>query len=573
MNADAITSLGRDASIEEVRRSIIGRVVISQPYADQVRLNEDQRKRVIAFSDGLVVVPDGERSSPLVESAVRMIGLRVGSDRAQMVVSVPLRTIETMHAVLQGDTRLEAVAGTTGDEQWWEKVLSYAAQLGASDVLIRAEATGTEVHVVVGGLRQPAPFEMPTSEGVRRCGVLYQLSTGKGEFDQRGFHRSSIPNERLRSLGVDRRVSSARLQFHPAPDGVHVSIRIGDERSLKGVRFEDYRLMERTAAALRDVRSFAAGVVTHCGPPGGGKTTLQALQLASLQAEAAGTRMIILLEDTREIQGVPGVYIVPLGYRDAEERDNLLEQALEEVLRSPVQTLCVGEVRSLTAARMLFQGAQTGVQVITTVHALSAMGSVRRYRGMELPASDVFDASINRGAVGQRLLPRLCEGCRVPLRDVLERLQAGSALPGDRHREALSARVERWASAVGVSVQRGGGGTELRDRAAAWRDLFHLRGEGCGKCHGNATADAPQVARGFYSRQPVVEALAFDDRLLDLLAIDDRRGARNYAIREQGFEPMILHAASLALAGLVCPEDVETSVGRFGDATMLADGA
>jgi hypothetical protein len=146
-------------------------------------------------------------------------------------------------------------------------------------------------------------------------------------------------------------------------------------------------------------------------------------------------------------------------------------------------------------------------------------------------------------------------------------------VPGDRDPGAFRARLERWEAAVQATARCGGGSEDLLRKAAAWRDLFHLRGDGCQMCRGNATADAARVARGFYARQPVVEALVFDDRVLALLANDDRRGARNHAIRDRGFEPMILHAASLALAGLVSPEDVESGVGWFGDATMLAQDA
>src|SRR3546814_13512236 len=90
----------------------------------------------------------------------------------------------------------------------------------------------------------------------------------------------------------------------------------------------------------------------------------------TLQKETEGTRTVLLLEDTQEITNVPGVYIVPLPSRDAEERDTLLDQALAEVLRSATRTLCVGEVRGLTAARMMFRGAQTGVTVLPTLPVL-----------------------------------------------------------------------------------------------------------------------------------------------------------------------------------------------------------
>src|SRR3546814_14120244 len=107
------------------------------------------------------------------------------------------------------------------------------------------------------------------------------------------------------------------------------------------------------------MRSCDAGVITHCGPPASGKTTLQALLLMTLQKETEGTRTVLLLEDTQKLTTVPGVYIVPLAYRDSDERGTLLDQHPEEVLRSATRTQCVGAVRGITAARTMLQGEQT----------------------------------------------------------------------------------------------------------------------------------------------------------------------------------------------------------------------
>lgn len=568
MSAPALEALSGQAGIDDVRRALAGRRALSSPHGAVVKLNADQQKRMIVF-DTATIVADSDRYLPTVQSALRIVALS-HPEAAERVVALPLRTVETMHAVLKGETRDENASGTTGDERFWANVLNYAAALRAADVLVRAEAGGTEIHVTVGGLRQPTPFSMHTEDAVRMCGVLYQQSSGKGEFNPTSWQRSSIAKDRLRSLGVDARITSARLQFNPAPEGVHAFIRLGDQRSLAGISFEGYRLSTRTAAALEEMRSCDAGVITHCGPPASGKTTLQALQLMTLQKETEGTRTVLLLEDTQEITNVPGVYIVPLPYRDAEERDTLLDQALEEVLRSATRTLCVGEVRGLTAARMMFQGAQTGVQVLTTLHALSAIGSVARYVRMGVAEADVFDPSINRGAVGQRLLPRLCEDCRVPVREALGAVRAGRALPGDRDPQHFHRATERWETGLGRTAQLGGGAEELGNRAGSWPEHFFLRGDGCEACRGNSTKEAPRPARGFRGRQPVIEALPFDEELLERLAAGDRRAARTHAVRELGFEPMITHASHLALDGLVSPEDVEASVGRFGDTSVLA---
>lgn len=565
---DTLHNLGAEPHMDAVRRALFGRKPLSQPFAQTVKLNPAQQKILVAFDDGTVVVSEGDRHLPLVESA--LVYIRNLRQAPLDVVALPQRTVERIQSALRGDTPEESAAGTTGEERLWASILNYAARLRAADVLVRAEATGGEVHVTVGGFRQPAPFDFPVIDAVRLCGVLYQMSTGRGEFDPNVSQRSSLSKERLRGLGVDPRITSARLQFNPAPQGVNVFVRLADQRSFDGISFEGYRLSPTTATVLADQRACDAGVITQCGPPGSGKTTLQALQLMTLQRETAGTRTILLLEDTLEITEVPGVYVVPVPYRDTDERDRQLDLALEEVLRSAAQTLCVGEVRSLTAARMMFRGAQTGVQVITTVHALSAMGSVGRYARMGVSESDVFDPTINRGAVGQRLLPRLCERCRIPLAEFTTVLQGGRALPGDRDPGRMKMTVKRWAAGIPDTARLGCDDAALTARADSWSEGVYLRGEGCEACRDHATSGASGRARGFRGRQPVVEAVMFDEPLLEALAQGDRRTARTQAIRSGGLEPMITHGTRLMFDGMVSPEDVEASIGRFGDPAMLA---
>jgi type II secretory ATPase GspE/PulE/Tfp pilus assembly ATPase PilB-like protein len=568
MSRDGLRALGADPVTDDVRRAVAGMRAISQPFADDVRLNPAQQKVLVAFDDGTIVVADGDRHSPLVSSAVRYSEGKRGAPAE--LVHLPLRTVERIQAVLLGDTQHENTAGTTGEERLWASILNFAAGLRAADVLVRAELTGAEVHVTVDGFRQPAPFDFPVVDAVRMCGVLYQMSSGRGEFDAKVSQRSSLTKERLSALGVDRRVTSARLQFNPAPNGVNVFIRLADQRSFEGISFAGYRLPAATAMVLADQRACDAGVITLCGPPGAGKTTLQALQLMTQQRETDGTRTILLLEDTLEITEVPGVYVVPVPYRDTEERDKQLDLALEEVLRSAAQTLCVGEVRSVTAARMMFRGAQTGVQVITTVHALSALGSVARYARMGVEESDVFDPTINRGAVGQRLLPRLCTNCRIPLRDVLTAAEKGTPLPGDRDTSRFQIARERWTAGIAAAASVGRGDDEALPGLGEWPVGIYLRGEGCDACRKHTTAGASARARGAAGRQPVVEAVLFDEDLLAALARGDRRTARAHAVEACGLVPMIAHGASLALEGRVSPEDVEASIGRFGDQAALA---
>src|SRR3546814_5643321 len=89
--------------------------------------------------DTATIGADSDRYLPTVQSALRIVALS-HPEAAERVVALPLRTVETMHAVLKGETRDENASGTTGNERFWANVLNYAAALRAADVLVRASS-------------------------------------------------------------------------------------------------------------------------------------------------------------------------------------------------------------------------------------------------------------------------------------------------------------------------------------------------------------------------------------------------------------------------------------------------
>src|SRR3546814_11981230 len=168
MSAPTLEALSGQAGIDDVRRALAGRRALSSPHGATVKLNPDQQKRMIVF-DTATIVADSDRYLPTVQSALRIVALS-HPEAAERVVALSLRTVETMHAVLKGETRVENDSGTTGDERSWANVLNYAAALLAADVLVRAVAAGTEQYVDVGCHRKTRPSHMPMSERVCVCG-------------------------------------------------------------------------------------------------------------------------------------------------------------------------------------------------------------------------------------------------------------------------------------------------------------------------------------------------------------------------------------------------------------------
>ena len=82
-----------------------------------------------------------------------------------------------------------------------------------------------------------------------------------------------------------------------------------------------------------------------------------------------------------------------------EEKDEEFNKALSAALRSDPDVMMVGEIRSLSAAGLVFKGALSGHSVWTTLHANSAPASVTRLRDMGVQPYMLSDPEIMKGLI------------------------------------------------------------------------------------------------------------------------------------------------------------------------------
>src|SRR3546814_15797459 len=84
------------------------------------------------------------------------------------------------------------------------------------------------------------------------------------------------------------------------------------------------------------------------------------------------------------------------------------------------------------------------------------------------PISTRTDTLFPYTTLFRSLLPRLCEDCRVPVREALGAVRAGRALPGDRDPQHFRRATERWEIGLERTAHLGGGAEELGSRAGSW---------------------------------------------------------------------------------------------------------
>ena len=150
------------------------------------------------------------------------------------------------------------------------------------------------------------------------------------------------------------------------------------------------------------------GVIFWTGPTGSGKT--ESIHAAVVTANPMGRGLSVhTLEDPPE-KRVEG-YAVQMEIAETDKARTGLE-LLKSSLRADPDVIIVGEVRAPDMAKLVFDAANTGHLVFSTLHTNSSLDAIIRLDELGIHG---FLVSYIRGIAAQRLLRRLCKHCQVPL--------------------------------------------------------------------------------------------------------------------------------------------------------------
>jgi type II secretory ATPase GspE/PulE/Tfp pilus assembly ATPase PilB-like protein len=311
-----------------------------------------------------------------------------------------------------------------------------------------------------------------------------------------------VPQDGRFQLRIRRRPIDFRVSIMPSIYGEDVVVRILDKESISE-QFHELRL-DLLGIPSREMRRFRKfihepyGMVLVTGPTGSGKTTTL---YAALSEIASPEQKIVTIEDPVEYR-IPHITQVPVN----EKKGLTFARGLRSILRHDPDTIMVGEVRDPETATIAVQAALTGHLVFTTVHANNAFDVIGRFLHMGVEPYN-FVSALNC-VMAQRLVRRVCEGCREKVQPTAEEL-------------------------------------ELSGLGAKKIETFHS-GRGCYQCHGT----------GFRGRTAVCELLSFSDRLRQLV-LDRRSSAElKQAAREEGMVPLREHALEQVAGGITTLGDI-----------------
>lgn len=195
-------------------------------------------------------------------------------------------------------------------------------------------------------------------------------------------------------------------------------------------------LEERTASLgfdIQDSMSFRrltqrTGLTIISGPTGHGKSTLLK-HIMEGQTTSNPEKAYLSLEDPVEypMGRVQQVLVSTKASTDPLQRGRSYMDALAGAMRSDPDVIMIGEIRYPEAASAAIDMALTGHSVWATIHANNGFGIIRRMVSLlhasnyAEPLEYLCDHNVIAGLVYQRLLPLLCQQCKIKLHDLTKK--------------------------------------------------------------------------------------------------------------------------------------------------------
>ena len=272
-------------------------------------------------------------------------------------------------------------------------VLQEAVKAKASDIHFEPFEDQFRIRYRIdGSLYEMAPPPKNLASAViARVKVLSALNIAERRIPQDGRIKTTIGGR-----AIDLRVSTLPTQF-----GESVVLRILD-KTVVNLSLDALSMQDDIKEGIRAMVSRPNGIFIVTGPTGSGKTTTLYSALREVNTEDV---KILTAEDPVEYE-VEGIMQVPINHQVG----LTFAAALRSFLRQDPDTIMVGEIRDLETAQIAVQASLTGHVVLSTLHTNDAPGAVTRLIDMGLEPF-LISASLE-GVLAQRLLRRICKGCR-----------------------------------------------------------------------------------------------------------------------------------------------------------------
>ncbi len=426
--------------------------------------------------------------------------------RTQEIVNI---AEELGEELAQGDSNLEQLLTEADVEdapvvRLLKSLFEDAVQVGASDIHIEPDEKVLRIRQRIDGMlhEQVMKEKRIAPALVSRLKLVCGLDISERRLPQDGRF-----NVRVKGKSVDIRLSTMPLQY-----GESVVMRLLDQSS--GIlRLEQVGMPQEIMQRFRKQLHRPNGLVLVTGPTGSGKTTTLYGALNELNED---TKKIITVEDPVEYR-LPRINQVQVHPKIGLD----FARVLRAGLRQDPDIVMVGEMRDKETTDIALRAAMTGHLVLSTLHTNDSISTALRL--IEMGTEGYVVASSLRAVLAQRLVRKICEGCR---------------------------QVDRLDSASQAWLQSYGGKLNLPLMAAEF-----MNGGGCPACNNT----------GYSGRIGIFELLEINFELADALRRNDSAEFANVAAELPSFRSLADSSLILALNGVTSLEEVLRIAGQVDE--------
>ncbi len=379
-----------------------------------------------------------------------------------------------------------------------EELLVYAQHNKASDIHIEPRENSVEVRFRIDGMLHDI-VTLPKSINdlvVTRIKVMAKLRTDEHRAAQDGKLQFTSGSEKI----------DVRVSIIPIVNGEKVVMRLLSKQG-RGFSLEELDFTVRDLSVIQKNIRKPWGMMLATGPTGSGKTTMLYAILKILNTRAVN---ISTIEDPVEydVEGVNQIQVNP--------RTNLTFAAgLRSILRQDPNIIMVGEIRDEETAQIAVNAALTGHLVLSTLHTNDSATTLPRL--LDMGVEPFLIASTINVAMGQRLVRKICQSCKVSSTIVVKELP------------------QELLHAISKGLTK-----ELTRTITVWK------GKGCSVCHDT----------GYIGRIGIYEVLEMDEGIRALIMSRSDADHIRAQARAQGMTTLIEDGMRKVIEGFTTIEEV-----------------
>lgn len=306
----------------------------------------------------------------------------------------------------------------------YEDLIRGAFKIGATDVHFEMDFAGrTQVRLRLFGRMRPwKTFDTDILLDAVGAGYFGKTKRGTASAASWSAERSlnTITEHSIGGVQVNGRFST-----YPVIGGLDVVVRLlkNDPNAaavptLSQLGYADSQI----SSELRLAIGKNSGLIAVVGGTGSGKSTSLKTLMNDLPHKDQLKRFSV--EDPVEyvIPGVRQISIQRGADDDAAEVKKKFLSALRMLVRMDPDVVMIGEIRDSETAEIGSEMVQTGHRVLTTVHGDNVIDALSRMTGrlINIPAELMATHNYLGAVMYQKLMPVLCDGCKVPAEEVLE---------------------------------------------------------------------------------------------------------------------------------------------------------